>query len=134
MDQCNIVGFTQLNGTIMIPFFYNNVLYYVPLVNMCNGLHMVDNKYLCTLKSYMHSKAYPEGCIAEGYLAEEWATFCSRYLIDVEQSTIVHRNFVDIKDIGDERLIIFKCVGWHWENLLFVNLAQKIGHKHIYMC
>lgn len=37
-----------------------------------------------TLKSYVRNRAHPEGSIAEGYLAEECLTFCSRYLDDVE--------------------------------------------------
>ena len=36
------------------------------------------------LKSYVHNRAHPEGSIAEGYLAEESITFCSRYLSNVE--------------------------------------------------
>jgi hypothetical protein len=35
---------------------------------------------LCKLKSYVCNRAHPEGSIAEGYLAEEALTFCSRYL------------------------------------------------------
>nr|XP_043619730.1 uncharacterized protein LOC122591531 [Erigeron canadensis] len=38
---------------------------------------------LSTLKSYVNNKAYPEGSIAEGYLARESLTFCSRYLSGV---------------------------------------------------
>ncbi|XP_058775279.1 uncharacterized protein LOC131649536 [Vicia villosa] len=37
-------------------------------------------RYLCKLKNYVHNRAYPEGSIAKGYLAEEAITFCSRYL------------------------------------------------------
>ncbi|KAK2363891.1 hypothetical protein QL285_088825 [Trifolium repens] len=37
-------------------------------------------RYLCKLKSYVRNRAHPEGSIAEGYLAEEALTFCSRYL------------------------------------------------------
>jgi len=37
-------------------------------------------RYLCRPKSYVHNKAYPEGSIAEVYLAEEALNFCSRYL------------------------------------------------------
>jgi hypothetical protein len=33
---------------------------------------------------YVHNRAHPEGSIAEGYLAEESITFCSRYLSNVE--------------------------------------------------
>ncbi|KAK5795131.1 hypothetical protein PVK06_036388 [Gossypium arboreum] len=36
------------------------------------------------MTSYCRNKCYPEGSIAEGYLAEECMTFCSRYLEDVE--------------------------------------------------
>ena len=32
----------------------------------------------------MRNRSHPEGSIAEGYLAEECLTFCSRYLHDVE--------------------------------------------------
>ena len=32
----------------------------------------------------MHNKTYPEGSIAEGYIAEECLTFCSRYFKYVE--------------------------------------------------
>lgn len=36
------------------------------------------------LNSYVGNKARPEGSIAEGYLASECVTFCSRYLNEVE--------------------------------------------------
>lgn len=36
------------------------------------------------LKSYVRNRAQPEGSIAEGYIAEECLTFCSRYLEGVE--------------------------------------------------
>ena len=75
-------------------------------------IHLVDNRYLRTLKSYVRNKTYPEGSIAEGYLAEESTTFCSRYLNDVETKyNHTDRNFVDLTDIKDEGLIIFKCIG-----------------------
>lgn len=37
-------------------------------------------RYLCTLKSYVHNRAYPEGSIAETYLANKCLTFSSRYM------------------------------------------------------
>ncbi|XP_074359763.1 uncharacterized protein LOC141699855 [Apium graveolens] len=37
-------------------------------------------RYLCKLKSYVRNRSKPEGSIAEGYLAEEGLTFCSRFL------------------------------------------------------
>lgn len=39
---------------------------------------------LLTLKNYVHNRAHPEASIAEGYLAQESLTFCSRYLSRVE--------------------------------------------------
>ncbi|XP_020098574.1 uncharacterized protein LOC109717295 isoform X1 [Ananas comosus] len=42
------------------------------------------------LKSYVRNKAQPEGSIAEGYIAEECLTFCSRYFEGVE--TIFNRS------------------------------------------
>ncbi|KAL4579441.1 hypothetical protein LXL04_015589 [Taraxacum kok-saghyz] len=41
-------------------------------------------RQLSTLKSYVRNRAHPEGSIAEGYLAQESLTFCSRYLSGVE--------------------------------------------------
>lgn len=41
------------------------------------------SRYLRTLKFYVRNKAYPEGSIARGYLAEECLTFCSRYMDDM---------------------------------------------------
>ena len=41
-------------------------------------------RYMKKLKDYVRNKARPEGCIAEGYVAEEALSFCSRYLRDVQ--------------------------------------------------
>ncbi|XP_059633404.1 uncharacterized protein LOC132276140 [Cornus florida] len=41
-------------------------------------------RFLCTLKSYVHNKARPEGSIAEAYVDSECITFCSLYLSGVE--------------------------------------------------
>lgn len=40
-------------------------------------------RYLCKLKSFVRNRSRPEGSKAEGYLAEECLTFCSRFLGDV---------------------------------------------------
>ena len=50
------------------------------------------------LKDYVRNRAYPEGSIAEGYIAEECLIFCSRYIQGVE--TVFNRpqrysDFVD---------------------------------------
>ncbi|KAK2355206.1 hypothetical protein QL285_092635 [Trifolium repens] len=39
-------------------------------------------RFLLKLKNYVRNRNYPEGSIAEGYIANECLTFCSRYLSD----------------------------------------------------
>lgn len=41
-------------------------------------------RLLSTYKRYTRNRRYPEGSIAEGVIAEECLTFCSRYLHGVE--------------------------------------------------
>jgi hypothetical protein len=41
-------------------------------------------RYLRTLKGYVHNKAHPEGSMAEGYILEKCLTFCSHFLEDVD--------------------------------------------------
>jgi hypothetical protein len=52
-------------------------------------------------KSSVRNKATPEGCIAEGYIAIELVTFCSRYL---ENTPTFHnrlqRNPNGLKGVG----------------------------------
>jgi len=47
-------------------------------------VHTSSMMFLCRslggFKSNVRNKAAPEGCIAEGYIATELMTFCSRYL------------------------------------------------------
>ena len=45
-------------------------------------------RYLGTLKSYVQNKSRPEGCIAEGYIAEECLTFCSFFLADYVETKL----------------------------------------------
>ena len=60
----------------------------------------------------MRNKSRPKGSIVEGYIAEECATFCSRYLHDVEtKHDCEKRNYVIANNITNERLSIFKCMG-----------------------
>ncbi|CAN1757493.1 hypothetical protein LINPERHAP1_LOCUS6538 [Linum perenne] len=73
-------------------------------------------RFLSTLKSYVGNKAQPEGSIAEGYLAEECLTFCSRYLQGVE--TRFNRpirnednNTPEVESVNDEVASLFPKVG-----------------------
>ncbi len=43
-------------------------------------IYFIQYRCLRRYKGYVRNKAAPEGSIAEGYVAEELLTFCSRYL------------------------------------------------------
>lgn len=65
-----------------------------------------------TLKSLARNKAHPEGSIAEGIIARECLTFCSRYLNNYEiQSNQPSRNHVGASSEGDNNLAVFKHSG-----------------------
>ena len=59
----------------------------------------------------MCSKSRPEGSIAEGYIAEECATFYSRYFHYVEtKHDREERNYVIANNITNDGLRLFKCM------------------------
>ncbi|KAG8382296.1 hypothetical protein BUALT_Bualt05G0062100 [Buddleja alternifolia] len=65
-------------------------------------------RYLYKLKQYVGNKAFPEGSMAEGYIAEECLTFCSMYLNDIEtQFNKAERNYERHRDRSRERLSVF---------------------------
>ncbi|XP_019255076.1 PREDICTED: uncharacterized protein LOC109233657 [Nicotiana attenuata] len=67
-------------------------------------------RYLQILKSYVRNYARPEGSIAEGYLAEESLTFCSRYIKNI--STKFNRPARnDDESVSHGEISIFKNSG-----------------------
>ena len=97
---------------------------------------------LRTLKSYVRNKSRPKGSIIEAYIAEECATFCSRYLHDVEtKHDREEMNYVIANNITNEGLNIFKCMGrtigkatsrvlkteeWYQEHLYVLSNCEKV--------
>ncbi|XP_074359670.1 uncharacterized protein LOC141699719 [Apium graveolens] len=86
-------------------------------------------RYLGKLKGYVRNRSRPEGSIAEGYLAEECVTFCSRFL-DVDG--VVENNSNDFGKYGtnveyhigtkknkDGRIFKMKDADW------------KVAHRYI---
>jgi Domain of unknown function (DUF4218) len=70
------------------------------------------NRFLRILKSLVRNKAHPEGSIAEGIIARECLTFCSRYIQNYEmQSNEKRRNHVEDSSEYDSTLTIFKQSG-----------------------
>lgn len=92
-------------------------------------------RYLGKLKSYVRNKAQPEGSIAEGYMAEESLTFCSRYLNEIE--TVFNR----IRRVNDEpdtmsssARTLFPPVGKPIGSFTYFSLSAKEklqAHRHI---
>lgn len=73
-------------------------------------------RYLLTLKKYVRNRSHPEGSIAEGYLAEECLTFCTRYLHDVDTKlTRPIRNYegdLTGRHLGKGKLFLLDNIEW----------------------
>lgn len=82
----------------------------------------------------MRNKNRPEGSIAEGYLAEECLTFCSRYLEDVEtRFNRVGRND-DEGSTAAARLPIFSTQGRPFGKVVTETLDQETlvkAHQYV---
>ncbi|XP_016195511.1 uncharacterized protein LOC107636523 [Arachis ipaensis] len=74
-------------------------------------------RYMCTLKSYVHNKSRPEGSIEEAYLAEECLTFCSRYLHEGVRTRLNKQPRND-DDLNDDEVVPSK---------LFSNKGRSLG-------
>ncbi|XP_020262532.1 uncharacterized protein LOC109838506 [Asparagus officinalis] len=70
-------------------------------------------RQLYTYKSYIRNRARPEGSIAEGYIADECMTFCSRYLKGFETKfNHLERNYEDgNRECHEAQLSIFRHSG-----------------------
>ncbi|KAK5777283.1 hypothetical protein PVK06_045250 [Gossypium arboreum] len=68
-------------------------------------------RFLSKLKYYCRNKRYPEGSIAEGYLAEECMTFCSRYLEDVETRLNKPTRNAGLNDHNLAEIYLFQSYG-----------------------
>ncbi|XP_077246449.1 uncharacterized protein LOC143886385 [Tasmannia lanceolata] len=92
-------------------------------------------RYLLTLKSYVRNRSRPKGSIAEGYLAEECMTFCSRYFEGVESKlNRPVRNDDDVPSEIEEGFAIFSVAGRHIGNVKSCPLDQiTIGQAHRYV-
>lgn len=87
---------------------------------------------LMRLKSYVRNKAQPEGSIAEGYLAEECLTFCSRYLEDVE--TVFTRSQRNCDNIDNAEVYMFSSGGrilGKIESILLDEIALAQAHRYV---
>ena len=94
-----------------------------------------NDRYLHTLKSYICNKSRLEGSIVEGYIEEKCATFCLRYLHDVEtKHDCEERNYVIENNITNGGLTIFKCMGCIIGKSTSRLLSTKEWSQTHYMC
>ncbi|XP_012467012.1 uncharacterized protein LOC105785462 [Gossypium raimondii] len=78
-------------------------------------------RFLSKLKSYCCNKHYPEGSIAEDYLAEECMTFCSRYLEDVKTRLNRPSRIAGLTDHNLTETYLFQSYG---EPIVKVEIAE----------
>ncbi|KAM5584841.1 hypothetical protein ABKV19_004281, partial [Rosa sericea] len=87
-------------------------------------------RYLHKLNTYVRNKACPEGSIAEGYLAEECITFCSRYLRQVKTKfNRVERNYDGGQPLQDKsQLSIFSLPGKTIGTGVLTVMTEELHH------
>ncbi|XP_038973982.1 uncharacterized protein LOC120105500 [Phoenix dactylifera] len=89
-------------------------------------------RFLVRLKDYVRNRAYPEGSIAEGYIAEECLTFCSRYLEGIE--TVFNRPQRNCDIIENAEVYKFSSGGRVLGKVESVVLDQKsLAQAHRYV-
>lgn len=74
-------------------------------------LHLL-HRIMGIMKSFVRNRRHPEASIAEGYIATECMTFCSRYLRDVEtRFTRIERNYRVDQQHSEHVLLVFQIIG-----------------------
>ncbi|CAN1159515.1 hypothetical protein LINPERHAP2_LOCUS22757 [Linum perenne] len=89
-------------------------------------------RYLYELKSFIRNRTHPEGSIAEGYIAVECMTLCSRYLNDI--STRFNRLDRNYDDSEMREFLNFSQAGRSLGGGKMRDLnVQEIEQAHIYV-
>ncbi|XP_020082508.1 uncharacterized protein LOC109706120 [Ananas comosus] len=87
-----------------------------------------QERFFVRLKSYVRNRAHPEGSIAEGYIAEECLTFCSRQFIDMEKRKRRRHTHLTAQDI--EKLVSEKFHEWFEKQVMRMDnptISQKVA-------
>ena len=92
-------------------------------------------RFLGKLKSYIRNKAWPEGCIVEGYIGDEVLYFCSRYFDDIETSfnRLPHVDDCPEPEPSSRELLIShvgKPIGGS-ENFKLTTTEKFQAHRHV---
>ncbi|KAI5338451.1 hypothetical protein L3X38_017722 [Prunus dulcis] len=90
LEEDVVVTLCLLEKYFPPPFFdivVHLVVHLVRDVRLCGPVYFrwmyLFEKYMKVLKGYVQNRTSPEGCIAERYIAEEAAEFCTEHLFDV---------------------------------------------------
>ncbi|XP_039126193.1 uncharacterized protein LOC120262183 [Dioscorea cayenensis subsp. rotundata] len=90
-------------------------------------------RFFMRFKSYVKNRTHPEGSIAEGYIAEECLTFCSRYLQGVE--TKFNRPMRNPNPpTNDQVKYLFSSVGQHIgkiEEIVLDEISLVQAHRYV---
>jgi len=89
-------------------------------------------RYLARLKGYVRNRAQPEGSMAEGYIAQECITFCSRYFEGVE--TVFNRPQRNDDSIPNEGMYLFDTGGQPKGQVVMAEmdeLSLKQAHRYV---
>ena len=82
--QFSTVGCTPLRGKSYVIHVHYELYVRFLIASVNYQSSHAHYRYLSHLKSYVRNRVAPERCIAEGYIVEEYLTFCSRYMEGVE--------------------------------------------------
>ena len=86
-------------------------------------------RYMKILKGYVKSRSRPEGCIAERYIVEEAAEFCTEYLSNVESIGLPmsrHSGRLSGEGITGRRLLTISRTEWEQAQLYVLHNDDEV--------
>ncbi|XP_066384653.1 uncharacterized protein [Miscanthus floridulus] len=96
---------------------------------MCYRWMYPIERCLRTVKGYVRNKAHPKGSIAEGYIAKECLTFCSRFLdVDTKLNHAYHHESTIVNELPSG-LSITKLYRKGEASELMYDLSQGPDHR-----
>ncbi|XP_022870847.1 uncharacterized protein LOC111390092 [Olea europaea var. sylvestris] len=84
-------------------------------------------RYMKVLKGYVMNRARPEGCIAEHYVVEENAMFCSKY---ITQAFEIGAKIVRNEEYGSDFLVVGRTIS-KGKPLVLSDDMLKVAHRYV---
>jgi hypothetical protein len=79
------------------------------------------------LKGYVMNRTHPEGCIAERYIVEENAKFCSKYL---KQASEIGSKHVRNEEYETDFLVAGRTIS-KGKTIVLSNEMLKVAHRYV---